>query len=199
MDSRGRHGIGAVLLIGAALSLVATPVWSHKVNIFAYVEADSVRTESYFADGRKCVNVAVSLLDASGETLAAQQTNEEGMASLPVPALPPQERSDLRVVLQASMGHRAEYVLSAGELWPGTISGRTADAQAAEDANRPTAVAGAALLTQETMAQQLAPLVQAVRDLRREQERASVRDVIGGIGYILGLLGIYCYLRGRSR
>ena len=211
MDSRPRHQVGLVLLMGAALCVAATPVWSHRVNVFAYAEADSVRTESYFADGRKCSSATVSLLDASGQSLASAPTDDQGLACLPVPRLPPEERSDLRVVLEASMGHRAEYALAASEIWPGSVPGITRSDEAGPGASSASmgatatgigassaSVGATATGTRETLGQQLALLTQAVRDLQREHQRASVRDVIGGVGYILGILGIYYYLKGRS-
>jgi nickel transport protein len=225
--------------MGAALCVAATPVWSHRVNVFAYAEADSVRTESYFADGRKCSSATVSLLDASGQSLASAPTDDQGLACLPVPRLPPEERSDLRVVLEASMGHRAEYALAASEIWPGSVPGITRSDEAGPGASSASmgatatgigessasmgatatgtgessasmgatatgigassaSVGATATGTRETLGQQLALLTQAVRDLQREHQRASVRDVIGGVGYILGILGIYYYLKGRS-
>jgi len=36
-------------------------------------------------------------------------------------------------------------------------------------------------------------------DLARVEDRARVRDVVGGIGYIVGLMGIVSYFKARAR
>jgi nickel transport protein len=51
----------------------------------------------------------------------------------------------------------------------------------------------------QALARQLSPLTEAIRQLEKQQERASFRDILGGIGYIVGLLGLYYYFRGRPR
>lgn len=46
-------------------------------------------------------------------------------------------------------------------------------------------------------------VARAVRPLREqlalERERARLRDVLGGIGYILGLAGLWAWWRARDR
>lgn len=192
-----------LLVMALAVTTAVGPAWAHKVSVFAYVRGDSIHTESYFADGRKCQNATVSLLDAAAGTLATGTTDDQGMLTLPVPVVSMQDRGDLQVVLQASMGHRAEYTLPGEELWGGEAAaaersagtwGPAAGAAASEERT-----AAAQPGTGGAVARELASLTRAVRQLQRQQERASVRDIAGGIGYIVGLLGVYCYVRSRYR
>ena len=43
--------------------------FTHKVNIFAYVEGDTVYTESYFSDGKKVEGGVVEVYDSEGNKL----------------------------------------------------------------------------------------------------------------------------------
>ena len=192
------------LLVAAGLLLLAAdePALAHKVNIFAYAEGDSIHTESYFNDGRKCVNSTVTAYDTSGEQLAEGTTDDEGLFAFRLPELPAPRRGDLGIVLVASMGHRAKYSLPAGEIWgkEAAPDGQQTAEQSpiAAAASTPVAVESAPNLDQ-LLARRLSPLTEAVRQLEKQQERASFRDIVGGIGYIIGLLGVYYYFRSRSR
>ena len=38
-------------------------VFAHKVNVFAYVEGEKIYTESYFNDGKKCIDSKIEVFD----------------------------------------------------------------------------------------------------------------------------------------
>ena len=90
------------------------PAFAHKVNIFAWVDGDTVHTESYFPDGKVVKNGKISVYDSRDTLLLKGVTDEEGLFSFPVP-----KQDDLTIVLDASMGHRATCILSAEELGGG--------------------------------------------------------------------------------
>lgn len=97
----------ALFIIGCFILLSASPsAFAHKVNIYAYVEDDTVFTESYFPDGKKVRNGKISVYDISGRLLLEGVTGADGQFSF---KLFPQD--SLKIVLDASMGHRDEYVL----------------------------------------------------------------------------------------
>lgn len=183
-------------------AFTCAPALAHKVNIFAYVEGDSVHTESYFNDGRKCKNSVVSVYAGSGELLLQGATDSEGLFAFTVPDLSASRRGDLRIELAASMGHRAEYVLTRGEVWEEDDLPPAERDSAGISAGQEHAAPASGEMAQavdQIVARRLSPLAEAVRRLEKQQERASLRDVIGGIGYIIGLMGLYYYLRSRSR
>jgi nickel transport protein len=190
-----------MLLLCAALGAMAGPSRAHRVNVFALVERDSIHAEAYFKDGSTCRNSVILLISSNGDTLASARTDGQGQATVPLQALAHGPRADLRVVLIASLGHRAEYRLAAEEIWPAEAAADSPSPSSAQGSELPSAghdnAADTAL--QDELARQLAPLARAVRDLQRQQERASVRDVLGGIGYIMGLMGLYYFLRGRCK
>jgi len=187
-------GMLLFLLISGVMN---TPAYGHKVMVFAYVEGDMVIAEGYFADGKMAQDSQVEVFGHKGDKLLKGRTDENGVFSFPMPDDP-----ELRIVLTASMGHRAEC----------TIKGRS-DAVKKEDHEDASPAAtkesggmdtdAAALLesaeerirsiVSEELDRKLAPLMREMAQLR--QERTSLTDIIGGIGYIAGLMGLLMYFK----
>ncbi len=171
----------------------SNPSWAHKLSIFAYVEGDRVYIESYFANGDPCANSPVRVYDRSGAILVEGQTDGEGMFNFQLP-----ERDDLRIVVEASMGHRNEYLLSKQEIVGEMGSASSPPITSPEDAQETTRLPAARDIEQ-ILDRKLAPLIANVHEMQRAQDRAKLRDIIGGIGYIVGLMGLVMYLRARKR
>ena len=184
------------VFVAGLLLAAAVPARAHKVNVFAYAEGDSVYTESYFNDGKKCKNSTITVYTRSDEKLLEGTTDDQGLFAFPIP-----RREELKIVLSASMGHRAEYVVARRE-----VAGvgapppeetpvvqdsalRETPAPAQEDISR---------AVDQALARRLSPLVEAVHRLEKKQEQSGLRDIIGGIGYIAGLMGLLYYLRSRK-
>jgi nickel transport protein len=103
------------ILITSYLLLLTSPVYAHKVNIFAYVEGDTIYTESYFPDGRRVEGGRIEVYDSLGNMLLEGRTNRDGQFNFKPPKI-----DDLKIVLVASMGHKASYTLSKDELKSGS-------------------------------------------------------------------------------
>jgi nickel transport protein len=208
-----RHDRSLVLVASLFFLLAApAPAWAHKVNVFAYVEGKQVVVEGYFADGRKCRDSAVEVLDRQGNKLLEGKTNEEGRFAFSTPV-----HADLLIRLNASSGHQAEYTVPAEDLPGGEPAAPLSRKEAMLPATKPAASAppepaqaeDAALLGRSdidaaaleemidrAVARQVTPLRRA---LEEERERRRVVDIIGGIGYIIGLMGLIAYFRSRRK
>ena len=103
----------ACLLAGALLvsGWLARPALAHKVNIFAYVEAGNIHTESYFPDGKPVEGGAIEILDSQNQKLASGVTDKQGKCVLPIP-----QKDDLTIVINAAMGHKNSFLLKKSEL-----------------------------------------------------------------------------------
>jgi nickel transport protein len=87
---------------------------AHKVNLFAYVEAGKVHTESYFPDGRPVEDGKVLVYDSGDALLLEGRTDQEGLFSFPIPKV-----DDLKIVIDASMGHKNSFELKKAEVEAG--------------------------------------------------------------------------------
>jgi len=87
--------------------LILSPsAFAHKVNIFAYAEGDTVYTESYFPDGKKVKGGRIEVYDSQSKKLLEGVTNDEGQFNFSL-----LKKGDLKIVINASMGHRNSCVL----------------------------------------------------------------------------------------
>jgi len=58
-----------LLCVALWLVLCAVAAWAHKVTIFAWVEGDTVYTQSKFSGGRKAKGATVVVYDKEGNQL----------------------------------------------------------------------------------------------------------------------------------
>jgi nickel transport protein len=184
-----------------------TAPWAlaHKVLLTAYVEGDTVFVESGFSDGTPCRNGRIEVFDPSGNKLLEGKTNENGDFSFKPP-----QKTDLKVVLNAGMGHRGEYMVTADELQDVVVGDQ---ATRAEPMPAPTAETRKSGEASETVARidpkeiesivdrviqkRLRPLIQLVAKSQRKTG-FSPTEIFGGIGYIFGLMGVAMYFRYRK-
>jgi nickel transport protein len=170
---------------------------AHKVYVFAWAEGDIIHTESYFGGKKSAVGGLIKVFDPEGKELLEGKTDEKGEFSFRLP-----KRTDLKIVLEASMGHRAEYLLKAEEI-PGPLK-RNGPAAENKKTAVPTPRAAAPDIEQirgvveEALDARLKPVL---RTLARVQEERGpgVTEVMGGIGYVLGLMGLIAYFKARKK
>lgn len=179
------------ILMFAFLVLIAGAAEAHRVNLFVYVEEDTVYAEGYFPDGAACRECLVEVLELdSGEKLLEGTTDEEGMFSFKLPGKGP-----LKVVLDAGMGHRDEYILREPETGPAGPEESRAES-ALEEGEVPES--GLQALDQ-VLEKRLKPMEQRLIRIEQRLSRPGLTEVIGGIGFIVGIFGIFLYLKGRGR
>lgn len=212
---RGRPRFVCLLFAALWLVFFNAPALAHKVTIFAWVEGDTVHTQSKFSGGKRVKNSTVVVYDKEGNQLLEGKTDEKGEFSFKVP-----KKTNLKVVLKTSMGHMAEWKISAEEITAVADVSRSSTAEvgvkaATEEAARlstdvkasrelsvPTVVVSLRRqevqdLIDESLDRKLAPIVNMLTDSLDHGPR--VTEVIGGIGYIFGLVGVALYFASRRR
>ena len=96
----------SLLLSGNALA--------HRVNLFAYVDGGKIYTESYFPDGKPVTGGKVLVYDSREKLLVQGVTDKEGFFNFPIPAV-----DDLKIIIDATMGHRKSFELKKSEVEEG--------------------------------------------------------------------------------
>jgi nickel transport protein len=203
-----------LLLPALWLVLCVRPAWAHKVMIFGWVEGDTVYTDSKFSGGKKVKNSKVLVYDKEGNQLLEGKTDEQGKFHFKVP-----KKTDLRIVLEASMGHMAEWMIPAEEI---TAVGPVSEERSTPGVGLQVAAKGESpsietitsgelpapaplglsrqevkALIDESLDRKLAPILNMLVDSLESGPRVS--EVIGGIGYIFGLVGVALYFANRQR
>jgi len=190
------HVIPFALVFVLFLALAST-AFSHKVYLFAWIEGDTVYTESYLSGKKKVRGGLVKVFDPAGRKLLEGKTDEKGKYSFKIP-----RNTDLRIVLEAAMGHKAEFLLKADEM-PGieksqepTTSNRKSEVPSSSVVK--VDIEQVKLLMEETLDSRLRPILRTLATIQ-EERGPGLTEIIGGIGYIFGVMGLILYLKGRKK
>ena len=198
--------VPAVCLMLSVLA-ATTPTLAHRVLVFAYAEGDTIHTESTFVPDTPVRQGKILVQNRkTGQVLLTGQTDDQGKFFFKIPAEAVAQKMDLNIVVEAAMGHRGEWLLKADSYLPGAIPGKAGTPAKAAPASTPSAsVPGTTAVNLDQQAleaalnkaleRQLAPIREKLTELTIH--RTSLPDIIGGIGYILGLFGLWAYFQSK--
>lgn len=210
-----RNACRAAAAFALALILALPDVASaHRVNIFAWTEGPQVATESGFSNGNRVRDGHVTVFDAvTGDALLEGRTDEKGLFRFAAPAAG--RTHGLRICIDAGEGHRNEWRMEPEEL-AGTASPQPSPAAApeaspaasGEGASEPSPLPGdgrsaaAGPTPEELYAVMDAALEAKLGPIRRElaelrTRRPGMAEIVGGIGWLVGLAGTALYFRRR--
>ncbi len=187
--------------------LLSPAAMAHKVNLFAYAEGMEVFVEGYFVDGKAAQNSTVKVYGGANELMAEGVTNDEGQYQFSLTDV-----SDLKIILNAGMGHQAEFILLADDLGLGEIAMDTATENKMPIPDNISVEPSAEVMTSVNFspaygAEDVKALVfmavkeankPLVRELSAAQEKASLSGLLGGIGYIVGVLGLFAFFKAKQ-
>ena len=200
MSSRLKH-----LLVIVIPMLFAPTGWAHGINLFATVEGSTIQGTLLYADGTPAAKAPVTAFGPNGDVNAEAKTDESGRFSFQT-----RVRCRHRLVGDAGQGHRGLFTIAAEDLsasLPTTLPEPVAPLPESALAELPgessvvTPVEADAMHAEfdarleAAVARQLRPLREQID---RYEKKIRIRDVIGGIGYLFGLVGLVVLLKHRS-
>ena len=176
-------------LLLATLFFLPQQAMAHKIHVFAWVSGDTVTVESSFSENRPLIRGNVTVKDnTSGAVLLQGVGDEEGIFTFPIPATIKEKATDLLIVVAGSEGHQSEWLVPATEYLAA--------------ANPPTPEALSTMdnaelkkMLEELIREELAPIKRSLAQSR--QHKPGFHDIMGGIGYLLGLAGLAAWLKNR--
>lgn len=207
--------LATVLLLCAA-----APALAHKVTLFAYAEGGDIVADAFYSRSNKVRQGKIVVADAAtGEKLAEITTDEAGGARFPVPPKALAARHDLKLTLVAGEGHQDDILVRASEFAPAEkpkpaekSAAKAAPAekpaaqsvQAAQVAPQPSPRLDQAELealveraAERAVEKKVAPLRQMLE--RQAGDGPRLVEIVGGIGYILGLFGVAAFFAARRK
>jgi nickel transport protein len=195
MEKRHNSTMHLLILFFASILLISTslPVLAHKVTIFAWVEGDTVFTESKFSGGREATGGQILAFDREGKQLLEGKTDNKGEFSFKIPKL-----TDLRIVLNAGMGHKAEWRIPESEIKEaGGVSEKKRAGESSQPIDGGLSKEEIKKLIEESLDRKLGPIVRMMTE--SQSKGPSVTEIVGGIGYIFGLMGVAIYFKNRGK
>jgi len=189
--------LAAVWIVAGSL-LRPDAALAHKVSLFAWVENDMVYTLSKFSGGKKVINGHLLVFDPEGNKLLEGLTDNQGEFAFKVP-----QQTDLKLELIAGTGHKGHWQVPLEEIMGGSENSTSTDAGPS------TAAAVATHHSDNITADHLEAAIEKVLDrklkpvmkmlAKANQPGPSLSEILGGIGYIIGLVGIAAYFKSRQK
>jgi nickel transport protein len=189
------------------LFLLIILLWSqlaiaHSLHTFAYFSTDHVYTETYFTDGKAVKNAPVEVYESTSKTLLLTGTTDDnGVFTFKTPDV-----ESLKIVVRASMGHLSEIVLEKREDEDEKNMRNDKESIEKKKNNDFLPSNTKLFLTQNEidkiielqLDKKLAPIHALLRQIVRQHTKPSLSEIIGGIGYIIGIFGVAAYIYSRK-
>lgn len=168
---------------------------SHNVVGGAYAIGNVIEGEVGFSNGEMAAEGTVIIVsDANDNELGRTETDAEGFFVFEAT-----QRIDHYFYADLSAGHVLEMSLPFEEL-PDTLQAGNVAENGTDSASLPSELpledsSELQALIEKAVAKQVVPLRKEIAELK---EKAGLRDIIGGIGYIFGLCGLGIWWRQRQ-
>ncbi len=184
--------------------------------VFAWVDGDTVFTQSKFSGGKKVKGGKIAVYNTNKKILLEGKTDNEGKFSFKVP-----EKTTLKIVLYAGTGHRAEWTVPKEDIEEiseekpakstlkkpqakmpaNTISSEPTENREDEmpQAPQPPGLGADEIeqAVEKALDKKLKPVIKMLNESLNRGPTMS--EIIGGIGYILGLMGVGAYFHYRRK
>jgi nickel transport protein len=175
------------------------PALAHGIRVFAATEGGVIEGRAYSPGGAGIAGATVYVFDNQDVALGETVTAEDGAFTFQATA-----GMDHRIVVESEDGHLVAVTVKAEELpagadehppWREPVAPSSPNPADRID-QTPLRISPEALqaVVEKAVARQVRPLREA---LHAYESRVRWHDVLGGIGYILGVAGIVFYLLGR--
>jgi len=205
--------------------LCCAPAHAHRVNVFAWFDGEKVEMEGYFASGQKAIDSKVIVTDQNGKVVLQGKTNKQGQFSF-VPKAPGRYHIVLEAgmghkaetdvdVDQATTLKQAESKKAAldtssslsastdrsGSKASVAVSGPPAPTTlvSRQSGGQQQCVCVSAQEIDKILSRRLEPIHKELVHMAELQSKVKPRDVIAGLGYIFGLMGIALYFSNRKK
>lgn len=190
----------ALLLIGFLLFPALSQ--AHKIRVFAWIAGDTVTVESGFSGGRPLVQGSVDVQDTTtGASLLQGKTDAQGIFTFSLAETVKEQGMELRIIVSGGEGHRNEWLLLTGEEQDDVArrSDNTAGTAAAPEQTVSEQNSSAELtrILDQLLEEKLAPIRRSLA--RTEEQQPGFTDILGGIGYLIGLAGIIAWMKSRRK
>lgn len=193
----------AVILALFVIVYSATIAMAHKLNVFAYSEDSSILGEAYFNDGAPARNCEVLVkAEGDGSVVGRGWTDEDGKFSVNID---PSNRKIVTVVVGGGMGHlgRVNINLSSFDNSTNMSDSNFIDKLPTEEEQIENLVVTLdekeiASIVKSVLRSEIEPLHAEIIQLRKELSKPGFNQIMGGVGYIFGLIGIALWFKKGS-
>jgi nickel transport protein len=176
--------------------------YAHKIRVFAWIAGDTVTVESGFSGGRPLVAGSVEVQDAAtGNSLLQGKTNDGGVFTFSLAKTIKQNGVALRIIVSGGEGHQNEWLLETKDHQGGAGVDTTVAAAPTPSLATPVPADQANIehltrIFDQLLEEKLAPIRRSLA--QAEEQKPKFTDILGGIGYIVGIAGIIAWMKSRK-
>ena len=178
------------LVLSATLLLTSPASWAHKVIFDAFVSGDVIEGELGFSNGEMAVEQQVQVLTQTGQVLGQAYTDSDGFF-----VFKPSQQVDHYFVADLGAGHVAKLTVLANELNDNLPAPKVNDGAMASQSQANTV----STMSSNDLQKLTAQVKQMRKELSAYKEKNDLQTLLGGLGYILGLVGLGYYLAARRQ
>lgn len=185
--------------------------YAHRATIFAWREGNTVHTQSKLSGGKRVKGGEVIVYDSQGTQLLNGRTDDNGMFSFTAP-----QNTGLKIILKAGMGHQAQWSMPPEKSVAADAESNTPEAtktappkQSGDAAHKATTPASAGHNNIEISRKDIETIVDKVLEKKLTpvfdkmdqvyNRGPGLTEIIGGIGYIIGLVGVALIITNYRR
>jgi len=159
------------ILLGLLIGMWLSPGWAHQeVKLFATTEGNLIKGYAYWPGGRRIPQAKIQVWD-SEKLIGETSTDARGEFYYPVTS-----RDNYQFILDLDDGHFTSYTVTFNDPLP-SLKASPNEAAIEKIVNK------------------------AINPLREQieayEEKIWLHDILGGIGYIFGIMGLYLILKQR--
>lgn len=190
-------------ILGVCIILsLALPAYAHRIRVFAYAEGNRVFVEAAYGGGENASGARVDVTDESGTTVGQGFIDGEGGFSFTA-----KSPGEYRVAVTDGKGHSGSFVLEKGafHVHQGDTGQKVSPAvhdshheSGMKDAESKVGGPSGQKGFEAILDRKMGPIRQELKEIRRIVDRPLYREVVGGVGYIVGLLGLVFFFFGRK-
>ena len=198
------------LLFALVLVLLPTRASCHRVNVFAWFDGDKVTGTAYFSSGRPAIGSKLLIKNLETGKEFELITGPKGEFSFV-----PKEPGKYEIELYAGEGHKAtttvvvnssaenskeldkkkpHFAVKKDTILPNknvTHIGPADEVGTAQCKN-------ISQIVDRILVKRLEPIKAELQRLAMAQNRITMKDVIAGLGYIVGIMGIWAYISSKK-
>lgn len=214
-----------VILTLVLVFFASSQAQAHRMNVFAWLENNQIIVECNFGKDKPAKDATVDILDEiTHKILLSGKTDATGHYVFQVPSVVRQGHG-LVIDVNAGQGHHNEWTMDASELYAAASLTAGFDASALEqqaiDASRgkplqtrpvtpnvdlstPASSAVPGMTQDHVRAIVSEEVEKSVAPIRRHMAEKSMEgptlvEIVGGLGWIIGIIGIVLYFKSRRK
>ncbi len=170
--------------------------FAHRINVFCWVEGKKVRCESSFTPGGPAKHAEMLVFcENTKKLLLKGKTDDKGKFKFDLPEEVIKNRWKLKIVCNAEMGHKNFWILTPEDYLEEVSSEEVAE----NKASVPVSLSEKEIekVISKVLQRELGPIKRELAKMN--EKKITLDDIISGIGYILGFVGIVFYFKAKNK